>query len=150
MGKIHRRVIEPKRGPRFLNPRAVVIMKITVACIFLFISAFFFLANIDVFVDDILSWRAGLPIIFLLGIVVICVYISFLVNRIGDGTIFRAERLDLLFKLVFSIVIIYIPVRSIFMEPYMNLPTPLVVFAIVTGLANWLIPPVIINDSEEF
>jgi len=139
--------VERTRRQSRLSNEWVVAFKVMVACGFLFISSMFFLDNLEVLWDDVMSWNP-LPIIFVGGILVICAYIAFLVNRVGDRTLFRAERMDIIFKIVFSMIIIYISMRSLFAD--LTVPVPLVIGAVIIGLLNWLIPPVIINDSDEF
>ncbi|MCL2755591.1 MAG: hypothetical protein FWE45_00885 [Firmicutes bacterium] len=140
-------------------------MKIITACFLLLASLLFIFTPTQVFDDnadryievfavhflwqDITSFNP-LPIFFFAGILAICAYISFLVYRVNSKTFYSADRFDLWYKMLFSLILIYICIRSLFIVPYLNVPLELVIIAVASGLFNWLIPPIICNNSEEF
>lgn|GEM_PF-2182638 len=153
-----------KKKQMGLSNKAIVIMKIICACFLLLVCGLFLFSQtrIDngegglrvvmmtyILWQDITSWNL-MPILFFLAVLAICAYISFLVFRITYKNLYFADKFDILYKVVFSFVLLYICIRSLFVEPYLNVPLEIVVLALVSGLFNWLTPATVFNDSEEF
>ncbi|MCL2846702.1 MAG: hypothetical protein FWE38_03360 [Firmicutes bacterium] len=141
-------MVGEKKKRRIPN-RYLVLFKVITACMLLFMSAMFFFDHLSVFADDFRAWNLT-PIIFFLGIIAVMAYIGYLVYRIYDETYYRAERWDLVYKIVFCVVLLYIGIRSLFLYPYLNVHIPTIIIILISGLLNWLIPPITLNDSEEF
>lgn len=140
-----------KKNRRFLklSNKWIVILKILSACALLFISGVFFFQNINVFGNDFRSWNLA-PIIFFLGIGFCCFYIGFLINRMEARELHRAERWDLAYKIIYSIVLLYIGLRDFFVEPYLDVSVWLIITTISIGLLNWVIPPLRFHDDTDF
>lgn len=127
----------------------IVILKIALACGLLFISGLFFFQNLNVFIDDF-SALYGAPVIFFLAIAFCCFYIGYLVNRIEARDLQRAEKLDILYKVIFSVVLVYIGLRDFFVAPFLQVTVPLLIALICIGVLNWLVPPIKLHEDEDF
>ena len=122
------------------------------------------------FLKDITSYMAFAPILLLLGTLFICFYIMMLVFYLFEAkTAWLADRFDLAYKIVFSLTLILLIVRS-FLGDFMcadgdycgmygppchnpqtlSVPVPIIIAAILSGLVNWLIPKIKDNDNTEF
>ena len=124
-------------------------LKILSACGLLFISAFFFFQHMGLLWDDITVGNIT-PIFFVAGVVCVCLYIGFIVSRFEDGKFHRAERWDLIYKIIFSLTMVYIAIRAIFIEPFVGVPVGALSAAVVIGILNWFIPAISIQDDTEF
>ena len=122
-----------------------VILRIIMACVLLFVTSFFFFRNMSVFWDDLASFNP-LPIFFFAGIAAVCVYISFLVSRSEDKQFHRADKFDLPYRVLFTVLLLYVCIRDFLIYPYDITPW-LIIIACVAGVVNWLIPKTTYDDS---
>jgi len=157
-----------------LPNKSIVIAKIICACFLLLVVGLFLLMETRIqsgtFIDtndverprmivvhviqvlwreDITQWNL-LPIAFFLAVIAVMAYISFLVFAATHKSFQLSDRYDVMYKVVFSFVLLYICIRSLFIEPFLQVPLEIVVIAVVSGIFNWIIPPIVCNDSEEF
>ena len=95
------------------------------------------------------------PILFFAGIVFVCFYITMLVFNLEAKTVQKADRYDLAYKVVFSLTLMLLVVRS-FLGDFMgegtnlNVPIPIIVIAIVSGIVTWATPKIKDNNNPEF
>ena len=139
-----------KKKGRIFSNKVILALKTLMACALLFISAFFFFENIHEFGSDFLSFAAPLPILYFAGVAFVCFYIGFLVSRIEDKAFHRSEKFDLIYKIVFSCIMLYIVIRSTFIEPFVGVPIISMISAIVIGTLNWFIPHTTVHESDDF
>jgi len=142
-----------KQKKSILSNKWILILKVVFACILLFLASFFFFQNMDDFWNDFSTTSPPLflvPAFFFLGIICVCGYIIFLLMRVDDGKVYRSERFDIPYKIVYSLLILIISVRGFFIAPYLNVPIPIVVIGLCFGIANWMIPKLYFHDSEDF
>ena len=90
------------------------------------------------------------PIVFFAGIILICLYIANLVGHIESKELYKADRYDLWYRIVFTITLLSLVIRSFFAPPYLNVPIPIVCLAVASGLITWLTPKIVDNDNNEF
>jgi len=88
--------------------------------------------------------------IFAIGVLFVCFYIGYQVSRIEDKHYHRSERFDLIYKIIFSFLVLYIAIRAIFIEPFVGVPTIALGLAVTVGFINWFIPPIITYDDDTF
>ena len=140
--------LQPKA--RFFSNKTIVIIKIIAACILFFACCLFFFGNMEMFADDLKNFNP-FPIIFFAGIIWVCIYISNLVGKIEDKNLYLADRFDWLYKLVFTITILSMVVRSfLFAEPYLAVQTEIVILCIISGILTLMTPKIVDNNNEEF
>ena len=108
------------------------------------------------FYRDITSYMAAVPIVFALGIAFVCFYITSLVFSLESRMIWLADRYDLLYKIIFSVTLIILVVRS-FLGDFaseqgtaLNVPVPIIALALLSGLITWFTPKIKDNDNNEF
>ena len=95
------------------------------------------------------------PILFFAGLLFVCYYIVTLVSKLEAGDIPQADRLDLPYRIIFSITLIVLVVRS-FLGDFMgegtrlNVPISIIILAIISGLVTWLTPKIKDNDNPDF
>ncbi|MCL2850835.1 MAG: hypothetical protein FWE01_00530 [Firmicutes bacterium] len=70
--------------------------------------------------------------------------------KVDDGKVYRADRFDIIYKIIYSFIVLLISVRSFFVEPYLEAPIVIVVISLIFGVANWMIPNLYYHDSEDF
>jgi len=122
----------------------------------LFACCFFFFANMRMFLNDITSYMAFAPILFLLGVIFVCFYITMLVFYLFEAeTVWVADRFDLVYKIVFSLTLMLLIIRSFFGDfmgsgTILNVPVAIIVISIVSGVMTWCIPKIRDNDNLEF
>ena len=139
----------------FTRNNNIIFINITAACVLLFCCCFFFFRNIAMFKHDITSYMAFSPILLFAGIIFICVYITILVTKLESQNILHADRLDLPYKIIFSLTLILLIVRS-FLGDFMgagtmlNVPVAIIVLAIISGLATWATPKIKDNNNPDF
>lgn len=134
---------------RNFSNHIIVFIKVACALLLLFATLFFLFDNAYDLGNDFRNWNP-FPLILLGGLSFVIGYIAFLISRLWDNTVFRADRLDILYKIIFSIVLISICIRSLFIEPYLNVPVHLIILSVVSGIATWVTPRIVDNNSEEF
>ena len=140
--------LKPKK--RLFSNKTIVIIKIVAACILFFACCLFFFGNMKSFGEDLKNFNP-FPIIFFVGIIWICIYISNLVGKIEDKNLYLADRFDWLYKLVFTITILSMIVRSFFfIKPYLAVPTEIIILCIISGVLTLLTPKIVDNNNEEF
>ena len=133
-----------------LTNKTIVIIKIVSACVMWFVSSLFFFANINILLDDItqLSWLSPLPILFFLALLAVLAYIGFLAGRIEDKRLFLADKFDVWYKIIFSLVLIYINIRSVIVN--LEVPALILVLSVASGLVTWFTPRLQMHDNQEF
>jgi len=106
------------------------------------------------------------PLLLAIGIAFICFYIVTLVTHI-DTNVRQADKYDLPYKIVFSLTLILLVVRSFLgdflgyrfdteLETYgtmLNIPPEtigIVVTAFISGIITWFNPKIRDNDNTEF
>ncbi|MCL2570305.1 MAG: hypothetical protein FWE16_03810 [Firmicutes bacterium] len=141
--------MKEQKPPLFSN-KVIVIIKILTACILWFAASLFFFMHARVFLDDFLSPLFFMPIFFFGGLILVLIYIGFLVGRIEDKRLFLADKYDIPYKIMFSALLIFMNIRSLFIEPYLNIPITIIVLSLVSGAATWLTPRLVENNNEEF
>jgi hypothetical protein len=149
MGKIKtdtQKRLKPKK--RLLSNRSIVFIKIATACILLLGCALFFFSNMQLFWSDLTSWVFAFPIVFFTGLIWICAYIVHLAGKIDDKNLHHADRFDWLYKLVFTITVVAIVVRTVFI--YLFPPWPIVAICIISGVMALLTPRIVDNNNDEF
>jgi len=138
----------------------IVVLKIAAACMLWLVASLFFFQYVDIFwveveyapgTYDFSPWRnIDIFIVPLIGILLVLAYISFLINRIVDKRIHQADRFDLLYKTIFTVFLLYIAIRSIFIPPF-EAPILILTLAVFAGVFNWIIPRLqYYDDTEEF
>ena len=143
------------KSRRFFTNKRIVFMNITAACVLFFCCCFFFFQNTKLFLSDIKSYMAFSPILFFAGVIFICVYISILVGKLETRNTAHADRLDLAYRIIFTITLLVLIIRS-FLGDFqgegtkLNVPIFIIVLAIASGLATWLTPKIKDNDSTDF
>lgn len=136
------------KKPLFTN-KQIVLIKIGSACLLFFCCCLFFFQSMEMFWNDLKSFNP-FPIIFFAGLIFVCTYISILVGHINSKELFKAERLDLVYRIVFSITLIALVIRSFFAKPYLNVPIHIVVLAVVSGIITWITPRIVDNNNSDF
>jgi len=142
-----------KQKKPLLSNKWILILKVASACVLLFISAFFFFQNLNIFWSDLRTANPPLffiPVLFVICVILVCAYIIFLLFKVDDGKVYRADRFDIIYKIIYSFIVLLISVRSFFVEPYLEAPIVIVVISLIFGVANWMIPNLYYHDSEDF
>ena len=149
--------LRPKK--RLLGNKTIVIIKIASACVLFFACALFFFNNIELFVDDLRAFNP-FPVIFFAGLVFVIVYIVNLTIKIEDNNLYLADRLNWLYKAVFTITILAMIVRILFAEELyrsmlnltlsFNILTFAVALCVASGVVTLLTPKIVDNDNDEF
>ena len=126
----------------------IVIIKLITVCLAFFAYCLFFFDNKDYFIEDFRSVRILFPLIFLSGIAFVVIYISNLVGRIESKTLWRADRLYVLYQLVFTAVMVAVVCRTFFADLVVDRwAVPILVF---TGVVTLCTPPIRDNNNDEF
>ena len=141
-----KRQVHPQR---VFSNKTIAVIKITAACILFFTCCLFFFQSIDMFWNDIKKF-SPFPVIFFAGVIFICIYIGNLVGHIESKELHKADRFDLLYRIIFTITLLSMVIRSFFAKPYLNVPTLIVCLAVTIGILTWLAPKIIDNDNTEF
>jgi len=148
------RRLKPKK--RRMSNRTTVIVRVVAACLLFFACTLFFFENIDIFWDDLISF-SPFPIIFFSGIIWIVAYIINLITKIENKDLHHADRFDWLYKLVFTIVVLAMVLRSFLFTltvlsvttfPEILISAPII--AIISGVITLLTPRIIDNANEDF
>jgi len=143
----HKRT-KPKK--RLLSNKTIVAVKVVTACVLFFACALFFFGNISLFVGDFKSFNP-FPLVFFAGLIWVCVYIANLLSKIEDKNLYLADRHDWLYKLIFTVTILSVIIRSfIFEQPYLSVPTFIVSLFIISGILTLLTPNIIDNNNDDF
>ena len=163
----------------FARNTIIVIAHALAASLLLFCCFFFFFQNLRMFWKDMTSYMLWAPILFVAGVSFIFFYIITLVTNIDSKTPHNADRYDLAYKIVFSLTLILLIVRS-FVGDFMctdskcgewrtsivngietqyqyfchgsmlNVPIYIIVLALISGLLTWILPKVKDNDNSDF
>jgi len=148
MGKIktntHKR-LQPKK--QLLGNKAIVFIKIATACVLLLGCALFFFTSMSLFLSDFLSWRFAFPVVFFAGLIWICIYIVNLAGHIDKKTLYNADRFHWLYKIVFTITVLAIVLRTLFI---LRIPWPIVIICLISGVFTLFTPRIIDNNNDEF
>jgi hypothetical protein len=140
-------VVQVKKK-RLISNKAIVVVKLTAACMAFFSYCVFFFGNKDFFLADLRSARVVFPIVFILGIVFLVGYIANMVGRIENKTLWKSDRLYILYQIVFTAMLVGIVCRC-FLEN-LTVPRLAVVILVISGIATLCIPQVKDNDNSEF
>jgi hypothetical protein len=141
------KAVEKKQKKRLSN-RNIVRLKILTALWAFFAYCLFFFENKNYFIDDFKSLRILFPLIFITGIIFIIWYISNLVNRLESNTLWRADRLYLLYQFVWVVMLVGIICRSFFANLAVGKFT--VIVLILVGIVTLCTPPIRDNNNDEF
>ena len=141
--------MRPTHKRRISRNKIIILDKLIVALVVLAGVAYFFLANIEVMWRDLRSFNPG-PIFLFAAIVFLIAYVGFLVARVEDKALHHGDRFDIAYKAVMISVFIYITIRSFFMQPYLNVPIPLIVIFLSCAVMSFLTPKIVDNDNDEF
>ena len=111
---------------------------------------FFVFQHLDMFWGDLTSFYAPFAILFFIGILFVCFYIFYTISRIEDKNYISSERFDLIYKIVFSCVMLFVALRAIFTGSTDAFPIGPMIAAVVVGVLNWFIPAITTNSDNEF
>ena len=138
---------KPVHPKRIFSNKTTVVIKISAAVILFFACCLFFFQYIGMLWDDLKHFNP-FPIIFLAGIVFICAYIINLLVHIENKELYKADRFDLLYRIIFTITLLSMVIRVYLVK--LSVPTLIVCLAVISGLLTWLAPQIIDNDNTEF
>ncbi|MDR0462473.1 MAG: hypothetical protein LBG88_04065 [Christensenellaceae bacterium] len=133
----------------------IVISNIVTSSTLLFCCCFFFFRNYKMFGRDFTSYMAFMPVLFFAGVLYVCFYIIMLVGSLENNSTRNADRYDLAYRIVFSVTLFVLIIRS-FLGDFMgegttlNVSYEIIIVAIVSGIATWLTPKIKDNDNTEF
>ena len=160
------KLVDDKRDkPRFFVRNVnIIVMKIFAASLLLFCVCFFFFSNMALFWSDLRSYMVFAPLTFIIGVGFICFYIITLVVSIESGRTQFSDRYDLLYRIIFSIVLLMLIIRSFLgdfnnslldsdgnpLGTNLNVHIGLVITSIISGLVTWCTPKIRDNDNTEF
>lgn len=146
---------------RRISNRAIVIMKIISALGLLFSCCLYLFMNVDAFKNDFglnsatplgseqNPWYHLLfPILFILGASFIIYYVGNLIVRIESKQIWKADRLFILYQIVFTCLLL-ITVWRWFLIDLSNAMLPSIIM-IVSGVLNLFIPKIVDNNNADF
>ena len=146
----------------------IVIVNLISACALLFCCCFYFFSNMKLFWSDLTSYMFFSPIILVAGLGFVCFYIIYVMNSLMDeDEAFHADRFDLAYRIIFSVTVLVLIIRSFlgdFMHVHtencvinglctasnLNVPTAMVMTAILSGIVTWCTPRLRDNDNTEF
>jgi hypothetical protein len=151
------------KPPKFDRNRAIVYANMATATILMFCCCYFFFSHVGMFWRDLKSYMFFSPLIMFCGVAFTCFYMFELSTHIGDKTAHFADRFDLPYKIIFSVTLITLLVRSfigdfMFVPEHADDPTPrllsvpleIALFAIFAAIATWCIPKIKDNNNKEF
>jgi hypothetical protein len=145
-----------KPRKRIISNKAIIFIKIAAAALLFFCCSFFFFQNKEMFWNDFKSWRAFFPVFYVLGLILICMYLTLLVSTIESKEHFLGDRYDLAYRVVFTVTLLLIIIRIFFAETIFytpigaNLPVMIIVLGVISGAVTWLIPKIKDNDNQDF
>ena len=142
--------LKEARCKRRLSNTAIIIVKIGAACLLFFCCCFFFFQNLRMFWDDLTSYLFFFPVIYFAGVILICLYIAILVGTFENKTTFLSDRYDLAYRILFTVTLLALTLRSFFTKPMLNVPVFIIALAIVSGIVTWIVPKIRDNDSKDF
>jgi len=147
----------------FTRNAIIVMLNILAGCILLFCCTFYFFQSMRLFYKDITSWMFFAPLVLGFGTAFVCFYIIYLVSHLEADTMHNADRFDLAYRIVFTITVIMLFVRSFlgdFTVPrghedelvgmVLQATIPLNVAGIISGLITWFTPKIKDNDNKDF
>ena len=146
---------------RRISNKTIVILKIISALLLLFACCLYLFMNFGVFKKDFgLNPDAPLgsaqnpwynlvfPVLFLLGISFIVYYIGNMIIRIEAKQIWKADRMFLVYQIVFTGLLL-ITIWRWFLIDLTNALLPSIAM-VVAGILNLFIPRIIDNDNSDF
>ncbi len=146
---------------RRISNKAIVILKIISALLLLFACCLYLFMNFTAFKQDLgLNSAAPLgsaqnpwynlifPTAFLLGIAFVIYYVGNMIIRIEAKQIWKADRLFLVYQIVFTGLLL-ITIWRWFLIDLTNALLPSIVM-ILAGVMNLFIPRIIDNDNADF
>ena len=155
----HKR-LQPKKA--LLSNKAIVFVKIAAACLLLLGGAMFFFVYITPFAADATSAGKNatlfeedlknfspFPIVFLAGLIWICIYVVNLAGHIDDRDLYLADRHDMLYKVVFIVTVMSMVFRC-FIFSNLKVPEPIAAICIISGVITMFTPKIVDNNNEEF
>jgi len=131
-----------------ISNKAIVLIKLGIACSAFFACCLFIFDNKQYFIDDFQSMRIFFSIAYIIGTLFIIGYISNMMTRFETKTLWRADRLYILYQFIFTTMLVCIVCRSFFAELVVD--KTVVIILILSCVANLLIPPIKDNDNKEF
>lgn len=156
---VHKR-LQPKKP--LLGNKAIVIIKIVAACLLLLGGSMFFFVYITPFENDPAAVVKSLtlfeedlknfspfPIVFLAGLVWICIYVVNLAGHIDDKDLYLADKYDMLYKVVFIVTVMSMVFRC-FVFSNLKVPEPIAAICIISGVITMFTPKIVDNNNEEF
>lgn len=146
---------------RRISNKTIVILKIISALLLLFACCLYLFMNFGVFKKDFgLNPDAPLgsaqnpwynlvfPVLFLLGISFIVYYIGNMIIRIEAKQLWKADRMFLVYQIVFTGLLL-ITIWRWFLIDLTNALLPSIAM-VVAGILNLFIPRIIDNDNSDF
>ena len=116
---------------------------------FFFACSVFFWQNMEGILEDMLN-VALFPFVFFAGIIWIGGYIINLISKIESKKLYQADRLNTLYKIIFTIVVLSVVIRSFFFTfPYLSVSIE-IVFFVISGIITLFTPRIIDNNNDEF
>lgn len=98
--------------------------------------------------------------VFIVGAICILVYIGYLFVSMDKSSWYSADKFDLAYRIVFSLLVVAICIQAFFteigtgpenvQERYLSVPPDVVVVAIISGILMWFTPKMIMNDVDDF
>jgi hypothetical protein len=143
-----------KAGKRRISNKAIVNLKLFSACLLLFSCCLFFFQNTKAFEQDLglndnpISFNIVFPVIFFAGIFFIVVYMANMLIRLESKTLWKADRLYILYQVVFFAVLVVVILRWFFLE-MSNFVFPSLMM-IVSGIMTLVTPKIVDNNNDEF
>jgi hypothetical protein len=134
---------------RLLGNKSIVVIKIATAALLFFACCLFFFQYMDLFWSDLKNW-IPFPIVFFAGLIWVCIYIGNLVAHIESRNLYLSDRYDWLYKIVFTVIILSMVVRSFFAKPYLQVPEMIIVLCIISGIITYLTPKIVDNSNDDF
>jgi hypothetical protein len=131
-----------------LTNKWIIRLKLVTVCLSFFAYCLFFFDNKAYFIDDFRSVRIIFPLLFISGILFIVTYISNLVGRKETNTIWRADRLYVLYQLISTALMVAVVCRSFFADLIVDRFA--VIILIITGIMTLCTPPIRDNNNDEF
>ena len=146
---------------RRISNKAIVILKIISALGLLFACCLYLFLNFDFFKRDLgldaklplgsakNPWYNVLfPVLFILGCCFIVYYVGNMIIRIEAKQVWKADRLFLLYNLVFTGLLV-ITIWRWFLTDLSNALIPSLAL-VITGILNLFIPRIIDNNNRDF
>ena len=136
---------------RWISNKWIVVIKIFAACLLFVCCCYYFFRYLQDIWADITSLnplRWLFVLIFIGGFVFVFVYIAHLVSHIEDKDLYRADRFDILYRIIFASTVLAISLRNFLTD--LSVPTVIIIIAIVSGVITIITPRIVDNNNQEF